>query len=84
VASPFGEDEVGVVVSADEDLTAEALIDWLIPRMPRFMIPRYVKMIDDELPRTPTMRVQKYKLKESFPDESTFDREAAGIVLPKD
>lgn len=84
VRSALGEDEVGVVVSAESSLTAEALIEWLIPRMPRFMIPRYVKLVDEELPRTATMRVQKFKLKESFPDEHTFDREAAGIVLPKD
>jgi len=84
VRSDLGEDEVGVVVSAEESLTPEALIEWLIPRMPRFMIPRYVKLVDEELPRTATMRIQKFKLKESFPDEHTFDREAAGIVLPKD
>ena len=84
VRSNLGEDEVGVVVSAEESLTAEALLEWLIPRMPRFMIPRYIKLVTDELPRTATMRVQKFKLRESFPDADTFDREAAGLVLPKD
>jgi carnitine-CoA ligase len=83
VRSELGEDDVAVVVSADE-LDPRELIEWLIPRMPRFMIPRYVKVTTDELPRTATMRVQKFVLADGFPDDDTFDREAAGIVLPKE
>ena len=83
VRSELGEDDVAVVVSADE-LDPRDLLEWLIPRMPRFMVPRYVKVIDDELPRTATMRIQKFKLAEGFPDADTFDREAAGIALPKE
>ena len=50
--------------------------------MPRFMIPRYVEVVD-ALPKTPTMRVRKVELRASSPDTSIWDREAAGVELPK-
>ncbi|MCU1457679.1 MAG: hypothetical protein JWL73_1771, partial [Actinomycetia bacterium] len=38
-----------------------------------------------ELPKTPaTQRVQKYELRQNARNERTWDREAAGITLPKD
>jgi crotonobetaine/carnitine-CoA ligase len=85
VPSELGEDEVKVCVvrSADSDLTPEALIEFLIPMMPRFMIPRFVEFAD-ALPKTEaTLRVQKSKLREEALNDATWDREAAGIVLPK-
>jgi carnitine-CoA ligase len=86
VPSELGEDEVKVcvVVRPDEKLTPEELIEFLIPRMPRFMIPRYVEFID-ELPKTEaTFRTQKVKLREDPLNERTWDREAAGVSLPRD
>jgi crotonobetaine/carnitine-CoA ligase len=83
VASELGEDEVKVVVVAKpgQTFTPEALIEFLASRMPRFMIPRYVEVVD-ELPQTPTMRVRKALLREHALNERTWDREAAGIELP--
>ena len=49
--------------------------------MPRFMVPRYVEFVD-ALPKTPTMRVRKVELR-STPDAAVWDREAAGISLPR-
>ena len=63
--------------------TPEELLTFLVPRMPRFMIPRYVEFMDD-LPRTEaTFKVQKVKLRENLLNENTWDREAAGFELPR-
>lgn len=44
-------------------LTPAALHRYVRLRLPRFMVPRYVE-VRGELPKTPTTRVQKYKLRE--------------------
>ena len=46
--------------------------------MPRFMLPRYVEVVDD-LPRTEaSMRVRKHELRNQGVTAATWDREAAG------
>jgi crotonobetaine/carnitine-CoA ligase len=85
VPSELGEDEVKVCVvcTADSALTPEQLIEFLIPTMPRFMVPRFVEFAD-ALPKTEaTLRVQKSKLRDDPINEATWDREAAGIELPR-
>ena len=84
VPSELGEDDVKavIVLRPDETLEPGELIEWLIPRMPRFMIPRYVELVD-ALPKTDaTFRTQKMKLRENPVSEHTWDRDAAGVVLP--
>jgi crotonobetaine/carnitine-CoA ligase len=78
------DEEIKIVVERlpGEALDAETLIRWLIPRAPRFMIPRYVEFID-ALPLTPTQKVQKKLLRETGVGPATWDREAAGIELPR-
>jgi crotonobetaine/carnitine-CoA ligase len=86
VPSDLGEDEVKAVIvrHADQPLTPEELIEFLVPRMPRFMIPRYVEFVD-ALPKTDgTFRVRKVELRETLVTAATWDREAAGVVIPKD
>jgi crotonobetaine/carnitine-CoA ligase len=84
VPAEFGEDEVKavVVLMPGAELDPKDLIEWLIPRMARFMIPRYVEFVD-ELPQTETNRVKKAVLREQGVGPATWDREAAGIALPK-
>lgn len=50
--------------------------------MPYFMVPRYIRFVDT-LPKTPTERVQKVKLRDEGITADTFDREAAGIVVKR-
>ena len=86
VPSDVGEDEVKAVIvcHAGQALDPAELISFLVPRMPRFMIPRYVEVVD-ALPKTDaTFRVRKVELRESGVGAGTWDREAAGVVLPKD
>jgi crotonobetaine/carnitine-CoA ligase len=85
VPSELGEDDLKVVVvlCPGEQLDPAALIQWIIPRMPRFMIPRYVEFAD-EIPKTDaTLRTQKMKLRVNPINPNTWDREKAGIVLPR-
>jgi crotonobetaine/carnitine-CoA ligase len=55
-----------------------ALVAFLEPRMPRFMVPRYVEVVDD-LPRTEaSMRVRKHELRQRGVTDATYDRERQG------
>ena len=80
VPSPLGEDEVMVAVVAAPGLSIdpEALIRYLIPRMPHFMVPRYVRIVA-ALPKTPTQKVQKLQLRSEGITTDTWDRETAGL-----
>ncbi|WP_416898236.1 MAG: AMP-binding protein [Minwuia sp.] len=82
VPSEFNEDEVMVVVAPTpgEAIDAEALFRFLEPRMAHFMLPRYIRIVDD-LPKTPTQKVQKVNLKADGITADTWDREKAGIKV---
>ena len=78
LAAALGEDEVMVVLVVRDEATFDAndLIAFLNERMPRFMVPRYVEVMDD-LPRVETsMRVKKTELRARGVTASTWDREA--------
>ena len=70
----YSEDEVMIVVVLEEgkDLAPEEIIEFLKPIMPKFMIPRFIKFRDN-LPKTPTNRVQKVKLREEGVTSDTWD-----------
>ena len=80
-----GEDEVKIAVVLEENTNFDPadLIEFLIPRMPRFAIPRYVE-IWDALPKTEaTARIQKAKIRDAGVSDETWDRVAAGVVIPR-
>ena len=60
-----------------------ALIEFLRPRMAHFMVPRYVRVVE-ALPRTPTAKIEKVKLRAEGLTTDTWDREAAGIVIKRE
>jgi carnitine-CoA ligase len=77
------EDEILIVCIPDGGAPDPAgLISWLAERMPYFMVPRYIRFVN-ELPKTPTERVQKVKLRDEGITADTFDREAAGIKVAR-
>lgn len=80
VPSEYGEDEVMVAVAPTEGAQLEpaALIEYLQPRMTKFMLPRYVRVLA-ALPRTPTNKVQKHQLRDEGITGDTWDREAAEV-----
>ena len=82
VPSEHGEDEVLAAVVLLDGTTLEPadLISFLVPRLPHFMVPRYVRFLPD-LPRTPTHKVQKYLLRAMGTTSGAWDREQAGLVI---
>jgi len=86
VATPseVGEDEVWVLVLLRENhtLLPEDLLRHCSLHMPYFMIPRFIDIVDD-LPRTSTAKVEKYKIRATGRSACTWDREAAGWTVTR-
>ncbi|GGD06551.1 AMP-binding protein [Nocardioides daphniae] len=68
-----GEDEVMAYVITQSEVTAEELWEHCDGRIPSFAVPRYLRFVD-ELPKTPSQRVQKAKLRELGVTDDTHDR----------
>jgi crotonobetaine/carnitine-CoA ligase len=77
--SELGEDEVMICVvpKAEGDLRPEELMRFCSERMPAFMRPRYIRILP-ALPKTPTEKVQKYRLREQGVTADTWDCERLG------
>lgn len=77
-----GDEEVLIVVAPvpGREIDPRALIEFLIPRMPHFMVPRFVRIMT-EVPKTDTNRVQKETLREAGLTPDCWDRESSGIQL---
>ena len=80
--SPLAEDDVMICVAPAEGRSVDpaALFEFMRARMAYFMVPRYVRVLD-ELPKTPTAKVEKHRLRAEGPVAGTWDREAEGIVV---
>lgn len=65
--------KVFVVTAAGADLAGDQLIEFLTPRIPPFMIPRYVEILP-ELPKTPTGKVKKVDLRRLPAGPTCYDR----------
>jgi carnitine-CoA ligase len=85
VPSEHGEDEVLAVLALvpGARLDPAELIAFLRPRLAHFMIPRYVR-ITAELPKTPTQKAEKHRLRAEGVTPDTWDREAAGIRVRRE
>ena len=77
-----GEHEVKVVVVLKEgiQLSPEELISFCEERMAYFSVPRYVEF-KVSIPKTPTEKVEKHRLKAEGITSTTWDREKAGYKL---
>ncbi len=85
VRDEHGDEEVLMVVVYQPGamLQPQALIEHLVQRLPYFMVPRYVR-VAQELPKTPTGKVQKAALRAQGLGGDSWDREQAGIILKKE
>jgi crotonobetaine/carnitine-CoA ligase len=85
VPSEFGEDEVLAIIAPvpGETVDPAELIAFLAPRLPHFMVPRYVRILAD-LPKTPTQKVEKHILRSDGLTKDTWDREDAGIRFKRE
>ncbi|MEM1190145.1 MAG: AMP-binding protein [Pseudomonadota bacterium] len=91
VPSELAEDEILIAyVVADDNASADAdqsptpqqLAEFLVPRMPHYMVPRYFRPMK-ALPRTPTNKVRKVAIREDGVGDDCWDREAAGMILKR-
>lgn len=75
VPSDQSEDEIMVFVVPKDGRSVEPdqLVEFLQNRMAGFMIPRYIEVLDT-LPKTPTQKIQKAKLRDRGIGAATFDR----------
>jgi crotonobetaine/carnitine-CoA ligase len=80
VASEHTEDEIKAVLilAPGARFDPEAILTDLCDRMPYFMVPRYLEVVDD-FPRTSTHKVRKVELRESGVTSCTWDCQAAGF-----
>lgn len=69
------EDEIKLVIlrQPGSRLDAETLLAFLEPRLAGFMTPRFIEFVDD-LPRTPTGKIQKKALRTDPLSAATWDR----------
>ncbi|MCP3976719.1 MAG: ATP-dependent acyl-CoA ligase [bacterium] len=82
VPSEYGEEDIKVyVVPSSESFDPAELMTFLLPRLPRFMMPRYVVATPD-LPKTPTEKVRKHLLRDRE-DAAVWDRVTAGFEIPR-
>ena len=85
-AEQGGEDEVLACLVLKPDVDPPdpvSLLDFCTPRMPYFAVPRYVEFVD-EIPKTPSSKIQKNKLRERGLSAATWDRESVGYKVRRD
>jgi crotonobetaine/carnitine-CoA ligase len=74
VPSELGEDEVMVAIVLEGRVSQGDLVEYLSHRMPAFMLPRLIRIVDD-FPRTATAKIQKAELR-NLGRNGAWDREA--------
>ncbi len=81
-AGKYAEDELMVLVipKQGKKIDPVELMDYLQPRMPYFMIPRFMRFVDS-FPKTGTQRTQKNKLREQGVTKDTWDMVKADYKL---
>jgi crotonobetaine/carnitine-CoA ligase len=57
-----------IVVKAGKEMEETEIRKWIQREMPKFMWPKYIRFVD-ELPRTPSSKIEKYKLKQELVKE---------------
>ena len=74
--------KVAIVLKEGESATEEEIIEFCRPRLARYKIPKLIEF-RDSLPKTPTHRIEKYKLRSENKDltKGCFDREKMGIEI---
>lgn len=83
VASDVMEQDIllAVVRAPGSSLREAELLRFLVPRLAYYMVPRYIAFVD-ELPKSPTLKVQKNRVRDAGVT-GAWDREAAGISVTR-
>jgi crotonobetaine/carnitine-CoA ligase len=82
VPSELGEDEVKVIVVLRPGCRADgqSLVRSWQERLPRFMVPRYVELRAEPLPRTVSHKIAKRELRDEWATLRTWDRERGAFL----
>jgi crotonobetaine/carnitine-CoA ligase len=82
--SELGEDDLKVclVLEPGADLKFDEFMNFCVERLPYFAVPRYVEIVES-IPRNQTGRILKQELRDRGITRGTWDREAAGYVVPR-
>jgi crotonobetaine/carnitine-CoA ligase len=85
VKNELDDEEVLIAVVPKDGAVIDPLelTHFLIPRVPHYMVPRFVRVMD-QLPYSDTNKIQKAKLREYGIGIGVWDREAAGIVVKRE
>lgn len=84
-AEAGGEDEVLACIVLEPGADAPdpaALLDFCANRMPYFAVPRFIEYLD-EIPKTPSSKIQKNKLRDRGLTAGTWDRESVGYKVKR-
>lgn len=74
--------KVCVILKPGATAKPEEIARFVNDNAPHFFVPRYIEFVD-ELPQTPTGRVQKFKLRERGVTAETWDARAAGFQVER-
>ncbi len=85
VPSELTEEEVMAVLQLQEDAQFDPfdVLKFCEDRLPHFAVPRYIRLID-QFPKTPSQRIEKYKLRQEGITSDTWDREAVGYQISRE
>lgn len=77
-----GEDEVLAILVPEDGITIDvgAMTEFLSQRLAHFMVPRYFRFTE-QLPKTPTQKIEKHILRAEGISDDTIDRQGLGIHL---
>jgi crotonobetaine/carnitine-CoA ligase len=84
VPSELSEDDVMVAIVArpGHHIDPVELVAFCETTMARHMVPRYIEVVD-ALPKTPTEKVEKYRLAARGPTTTTWDRERGDLDVSR-
>ena len=74
---------ISVASVAGKDIDHATLLKFLGDRMPYFMVPRYIRILE-ELPKTPSSKVMKHVLRAEGVTSDTWDRERHNISFKRE
>lgn len=78
-----GEDEIKAVVAVDGTPPDPVeFLDWCVPRMPRYAVPRFVEFVT-ELDKTASGKIRKQALRDGGVTDATWDRDSVGYTIAR-
>jgi crotonobetaine/carnitine-CoA ligase len=74
--------KLDVICRSGQEVTPAELARFINDNAPYFLVPRYIEFVD-ELPYTPTNKIEKYKLRSRGIGAATWDRVREGFELER-